>query len=303
MSIVIKTTETACEGSCLNWIRAIDLPLEHDLSAMSGYLHQQGIQHRISAENESQVIWVLDAAHVDAIQDLAKRVALGEIQFERKESPETEDTGQTSASALAFGRFPLTLILIALSILGAVLVEWNRDLSIVRWLTFQEFAVNGRSMQFGNLQHTLASGQYWRLLTPIFLHFGLFHILFNSLWLWEFGRRLERFFGSVRFGGLVAFTGLASNLTQYFWESGSLFGGMSGVLYGLLGYLWIRHSRQPDPNLHLPKGLIIFMLAWLVLAATGAINVFIDGQVANAAHVGGLLSGMLAAYLATRDRP
>ncbi len=295
----------------MNWIRALDLPLEHDLSAMSGYLYQQGLQHRISVENESQVIWVLDEAHVLAVQDLARRVASGEVQFERQETPEwgaeevpEEELGPSGApSASAVGRFPLTIALIALSILGALLVHWNTNRSIVGLLTFQEFVVQGRSLQFGNLGHTISSGQWWRLITPIFLHFSLFHILFNSLWLWEFGRRLETFFGSSRFAGLVLFTALASNLTQYFWTGAGIFGGMSGVLYGLLGYLWIRDLRQPEPDLHLPKGLIIFMLLWLVLAGSGAVNLFIDGQVANAAHIGGLLSGMLAAYLATRDRP
>lgn len=289
----------------MSWIRAVSLSLDVNLANLSLYLYQKGIAHRITEENGSQVVWVQQGEHVEAIREWVQRVASGEIQFDRAHREEAMESTQSPkpmpAWFIGLGRFPWTLILLSLSLLGAALVEWDSDLSIVHWLTFQDVFVVNRRPQLGDLSLTLSSGQYWRLITPIFLHFSLFHILFNGLWLWEFGRRLELFLGGRRFLGLVMFTALASNLLQYFWEGASLFGGMSGVLYGLLGYLWIRHRRHPHPLLDLPKGLIVFMLAWLVIAASGAVNLFIDGQVANAAHVGGLLSGIVAALVAGRE--
>ena len=67
---------------------------------------------------------------------------------------------------------------------------------------------------------------------------------------------------------------------------------MSGVLYALLGYLWIRHWLAPQPALALPRGIIVFMLVWLLLCLSGIVDLFMRGSIANAAHVSGLLVGM-----------
>lgn len=72
-----------------------------------------------------------------------------------------------------------------------------------------------------------------------------------------------------------------------------MFGGMSGVVYALVGFIWIRHKIAPHPLFAVAPGIIGFMLFWLVFCMTGIVDVFIDGSVANAAHLGGLISGML----------
>ena len=135
--------------------------------------------------------------------------------------------------------------------------------------------------------------QYWRFITPVFLHFGIFHLAFNGLWIWELGRRIETGIGSLHLLGIILVSAVASNFGQYLWAGPSLFGGMSGVLYALLGYLWIRNLIAPNPILSLPKGIIGFMLAWLVFCMTGLVNLVMSGNIANAAHASGLLVGML----------
>ena len=71
------------------------------------------------------------------------------------------------------------------------------------------------------------------------------------------------------------------------------FGGMSGVIYGLLGYIWIRNLLAPHPLIALPKELIIFMIGWLFVCMTGILDVLLGVGIANAAHATGLLIGML----------
>lgn len=287
----------------MSWVRAATLSADLDLAAMSGYLHQQGVSHRISEENGAQVIWVQHSEHAAAVLELVEGVGRGDVQFNVSDKQPQPTSVSSAAWYSSARRFPVTISLLALAMLGALLVEFNSSLSLVRWLTFQDVYVNGNRLALGSASQIFTDGQYWRLVTPIFLHFNLFHILFNSLWLWEFGRRLELFLGGSRFLGLVMFTGIASNSVQYLWQGPALFGGMSGVLYGLLGYLWIRNRLQANPLIALPSGVIVFMLAWLCIAASGFVDTFIGGRVANAAHVGGLLAGMLAAFVASRDRP
>jgi GlpG protein len=128
--------------------------------------------------------------------------------------------------------------------------------------------------------------------TPIFLHFGHFHLIFNTLLLWVLGQKIEYLTGSFNITVSIILIAVASNLGQYVWSGPALFGGMAGVVYGLLGYVWIRHKLAPNPILEIPKGLIGFMLFWLFLGMSGVINMFMAGSIANAAHAMGLIAGM-----------
>ena len=128
-------------------------------------------------------------------------------------------------------------------------------------------------------------GQIWRLATPMFLHFSLMHIVFNMMWLWQFGVVLETRFRSPRFLVLVLAVAVLSNLAEGFY-SGTYFGGMSGVNYGLFGFLLLRSKLHPSPEFVMSPRTIALMLIWLVVCCTGAV-----GPVANAAHVVGFLSG------------
>ncbi len=119
------------------------------------------------------------------------------------------------------------------------------------------------------------------------------HVVFNCLWLWEFGRRVERYQGGLYLFGLVLMIGVFSNIAQYLHMPNNPFGGMSGVNYGLLGYLWLRCRLAPVPALTLPPALVGFLLFFLVLGFTGGMDVLAGGAIANAAHLGGFIIGSL----------
>ena len=146
-----------------------------------------------------------------------------------------------------------------------------------------------RPLFFGGL----ASPDYWRFVTPIFSHFGLVHLIFNCLWLSMLGSRIEKMSGSLHLLLLVLVTGVVSNVVQFVWSGSPYFGGMSGVVYALLGYIWIKDKVVPDPQLQLPPGIIGFMLGWLVVCMTGILDLLLGVGVANGAHLGGLIIGML----------
>ena len=112
------------------------------------------------------------------------------------------------------------------------------------------------------------------------------------MWLYDLGTVIELKQGSPRFGLLVGIMGILSNVGQYLWD-GPMFGGMSGVVYGLLGFSWVAPLLQPAWRIQPSPGLMLFMVGWLVLCMLGVVEVLGFGAIANAAHLGGLLCGAL----------
>jgi GlpG protein len=125
----------------------------------------------------------------------------------------------------------------------------------------------------------------WRLVTPMFIHFGLFHVAFNMIWLRRLGAQIEENHGTVSFLLLVLGSSALSNYAQYE-LSGPLFGGMSGVNYALFGFGWMNTRYGPPGAYSVTQSDAVWLMGWLVLCATGLM-----GPVANAAHAVGLMCG------------
>jgi GlpG protein len=154
--------------------------------------------------------------------------------------------------------------------------------------------ING-SLAFGDLGEVVTSGQVWRLLSPAFLHFGWMHLIFNMMWLWYFGRQVEVLHGSPRMLMLLLTAGIGANLAQY--ATGTvLFGGMSGVDFALLGYVWLMSRRALRSGFFVPQMLVVFMLGWMLFTMTDLAGIVGFGNVANEAHLGGLVVGLLLGW-------
>jgi GlpG protein len=140
----------------------------------------------------------------------------------------------------------------------------------------------------------LRRGEVWRVITPIFIHWSFLHLLFNLFWLRDLGGMIEMRRGSFRLLGIVVVAALISCLTEFLWELPDVgsFGGMSGVVYGLFGYVWVKDRFQPHLGLNISRETSMVMLAWLFLCMTGMI-----GPIANAAHVSGLVVGAATGWL------
>ena len=138
--------------------------------------------------------------------------------------------------------------------------------------------------------------QLWRWASHALLHFSITHIVFNLLWWWQLGGDIERRLGSGKLLQIFFISAVLSGVGQFYVE-GANFGGLSGVVYALLGYLWVLGVRLPHLGLVLPNGLIGFMLVWLVL---GFVIPFMN--IANTAQLVGLLSGILLALFDSGKR-
>ncbi|WP_295759961.1 rhomboid family intramembrane serine protease [Undibacterium sp.] len=141
-------------------------------------------------------------------------------------------------------------------------------------------------------------GQIWRLVTPMFIHFGIMHFVFNMMWVWDLGKLIQAKKGASFYIVFVLVVASLSNLAQYLFTHTPYFGGMSGVVYGLFGYIWIRGRYDAKFSADLPKTTVNMMLIWFLLCWTGLL-----GPIANWAHTVGLLVGALWAYLGTRALP
>ena len=197
--------------------------------------------------------------------------------------------------------YPATIILIMICVfVSLVCTDWgamtcNDEHSAIRNGLFIQapsgFVPDGAGREkavFGkpDLLATLKSGQVWRIFTPMFLHFGVLHILFNMMWLRNLGTAIEFNRGTRRFLMLVLICAGTSNTAQLV-VSGPGFGGMSGVVFGLIGYLWIKGKFQPHLGLGLMPNQIVYAVLWMLLCIGGAF----DG-IANTAHVVGMVVGM-----------
>jgi len=144
----------------------------------------------------------------------------------------------------------------------------------------------------------IKAGQWWRLITSMFLHIGLIHIAFNMYAAWIFGRVLERFQGTWRMLAFFLFGGLAGGVTSLWWRPEAVSAGASGGLFGVVGgmiALYVRYWRDLPPPLR--RGLRSWVVTLLVYNAVFLVAPGIDG----AAHVGGLVGGLLMGLAVARS--
>ena len=273
------------------------------------YLRSEGTECSIDIGSDGFRIWVQDDDRVAlAKQELPGfladpdheryREAAAIANTRLKEKQRRQETARANTvsvtnswSGSAAQQCPVTFGLIAISILVAILTGLkpvHNDPFVSRlWISTD-----------GTFQQ-IFSGEIWRVISPIFLHFNLMHIVFNLLWTHQFGLQIEPRRGSSRFLSMVLVIAACSNLAQFWfhghefkghWLGDPWFGGMSGVVYGLFGYIWIKGRLDPRSGLGLPQQTVMMMLIWHVLCVVGVIP-----NVANWAHGIGLTAGMVLA--------
>jgi GlpG protein len=185
---------------------------------------------------------------------------------------------------------PLTLGLMAISIVVFFLSKFGNDPRPAIGLFITEFNAHG---PLGRVLPEVMHGQVWRLVTPIFVHFDPLHILFNMLWLRDLGSMIEGRQSSWQLALLVGVIAAGSNLGQFL-IAGPVFGGMSGVVYGLLGYIWMRGKFDPGSGLYVHPSTVTMMIIWFFACFTPLIP-----HVANGAHAVGLVMGIAWGYLSS----
>ena len=298
------------------------------------YLTVAGIPAQIEADESDWLIWIRDEEDLpdarDAFQQFQadpqherfRDVTTSAAAMRRQAEKKTRAANKRAVNVRQEWDKPptvrVTSLFVSLSILVAVITTdlsdgmgqlCNKSEPLLHHLFIKDVErIGPRIMWDGRpgLQE-VASGEVWRLVTPIFIHGTILHILFNMMWLWQFGLVLEPRLGSKRFLFMVLTIAILSNVGQYvanFAASGiqnpdfsigpldfrmwfPAFGGMSGVNYGLFGYIWYKSKYDPRANLFINPGTSFLLFGWFIVCILGLID-----SVANGAHGFGLLAGI-----------
>jgi rhomboid protease GluP len=142
------------------------------------------------------------------------------------------------------------------------------------------------------------NGEWWRLFTSMFVHFGLLHLAFNMWVLWSVGRMIERMFGSLHYALLYVFAGLCGSMASLWWHPNIHSAGASGAIFGLLGGLLafvLNPASGVPPTIAASQRRI--GLAFIAFNLVGGIT---HNGIDNAAHLGGLIGGFLMGWMLAR---
>ena len=179
-----------------------------------------------------------------------------------------------------FPRYPVVAGTVALAV-GITVAWWLKaDVSVV----------------FSTAE--IRRGQLWRLLTSVFPHTDLLHLIFNLYWLWVFGTLIERVYGHARTFLLFILLGVGSNAFEFALASGGV--GLSGIGYGLFGLLWMLSRRDDRFRDDMDQQTINIFIGWFFFCIITTIAHIMP--VANVAHGAGALLGILTGMAITSPR-
>ncbi|SMF40126.1 GlpG protein [Alteromonadaceae bacterium Bs31] len=268
----------------MNWNKIAEFPGDSQLKHLHEFLDAHGVKHRFTEEGGKQILWLVDLSKVKLVSHYFETLKHGT----RPEIPKQtgkEFQGKPVSLPQYLRLFPLSIGFIVLGLLGFLIADVFYYPPLLKHLTFLPIEV------------AIRIGEPWRVISPVFLHFGLLHILFNGLWMWELGKRIELFSGRPVFLLLFLSTSLGGNYLEFLVMDTINFGGLSGVVYGLFAYIWLWARFSSSPLLKLPSGIYIFLIVWLVIGFAGVIRMFFGIDIANWAHLGGLIAGLLSAAI------
>lgn len=302
------------------------LPNEADARRFAAYLVTQKISALAEQEAEAWAIWVRDENEIDQArnefqlfqsqpQDAryqgVEQAAASLHREERRRHEQIRKNVHTMRGRWGKQNKPFTVVLIIVSVVVFMISGSGEDMSnaAIRKLLFcdthQSFELRESTVyqRLGDVR----KGEVWRLVTPIFVHFGITHLVFNMSMLFSLGGLLEDRRGTVWLGAVVLVLALFSVAVQSLippdWDGSPFGGGMSGVIYGLFGYLWVRTVYDPLPGLQLSQSSIVIMMVWFFLGVSGVLETWFGIRVANWGHGAGLVGGLVLAYLPVVLRP
>jgi GlpG protein len=308
------------------------LPTESEAQRLAAYLVTQRIDAHAESEGDEWAVWVRDEDHLaeareamahfrEHPQDERYRGAEGAAQRKRREEDRQRERARGNVVEMrgrwgrgiggASRRCPLVLALIGISILVSLAANTLSDRrpareSVLAKLIFVEPTLENLPGPSFDVFANVRRGEIWRLISPVFIHYSIWHLVFNMFWLWDIGGQIETRRGTWRMLVLVLILAVLPVLGQAIecaisGGRGFAFGGMSGVGYGLFGYMLVKVRMGNAEHYVLNPTTIFIGILWFVLCLARSFT-GPDGwlsflpEIANSAHTVGLFAGMAIAY-------
>jgi len=287
------------------------LPSGRDPRIFSDYLLTLGIKSRVDEQPDGWNLWIYDENQIPRASDelrgylsrpddsvyrdvnqTAQAIRRQEQSLDKQFRKNYREVSAQWASP-GFRRRPLTFSLVVICLVVFLFQHSGNGRLVEHRLLFATMRIDPEGHLRNNGLGDIAHGEVWRLVTPIFMHGSILHILFNMWWLSALGTLIEIRRGTLRLCVIVLISAILSNLGQYFYNERTdpgdpaLWEGMSGVVYALFGYIWMKGLHEPEQGLIVHPNTVTIMLFWLALCMTGVV-----GPIANAAHVVGLVVGV-----------
>jgi GlpG protein len=276
-----------------------------DPKGLTEALWHHKVAHQIISEQGHNELWVLDPSQRPTVDQLMAIWKDDPSLLEQARPVLTSSPVSKSRIFTQLALAPVTAGLLIATLLIAVVTKLGSDFTMVGYLSITPFDIKNGHIYFYTLSEVFSKGEYWRLFTPTLLHFSVLHIVFNTLWIWDIGRRIERQLGSIIWSVGVLIIAVMSNVLQYEISGYPLFGGLSGVVYGVIGFAWLLPLLNKRWPIIISKQLMIFFIVWLAVGYTPFPEMLGLGSIANTAHSIGLLTGLVLGvvyWIATKHR-
>jgi len=278
------------------------------------FLYSRKIESHTDPSSDGRwEVWILDDENIETARELLGRFSLSpddptfqqaaqaaakrRQRDEKKQAPKRVRfvDGRTIFYTPPVPIGTLSLILIVISVVVTVMTNLGENDRRIQPFAITRYMADGQYGAPTTWLPEIRHGQIWRLFTPMFVHFGILHLFFNMLWLRDLGSMIEARKSSWMLLLLVLVFAGTSNVAQYMQSGHPMFGGMSGVVYGLFGYMWMQSKFNPASGLSLQPQTVTLMVAWFFLCLTGLM-----GPIANTAHAVGAVMGIAWGFLAAQ---
>jgi GlpG protein len=300
------------------------LDREADARRFADFLTTEGITSHTEPSGESWAIWVRDENHLndaraalaDFLQnpsdpkyrdlkreaDLILRTEAKRRELVRKNVVQMR--GRWGQGSLRSRPLVWTLMILSIGVGLASNMGRDTDSVAVRTLLFTDsHHLRDASWNLSSTADRLVDvrrGQVWRIITPMFVHFGPIHLVFNMIMFYQLGSLIEFRRGTWRLGLMILAIAASSNTAQALvpetWGGSPFAAGMSGVVYGLFGYVWMKTLYAPEMGMIVNRSTVVILMAWLFLGFFGLLNQG-DVQIANWTHGIGFLAGVAIGYV------
>lgn len=293
---------------------------QQQANKFADYLLTLGIDCRVEPEGDASVVWVIDEDRLEEgrqqlnefvadpsaekFRGVSKQADTIRRAEEKREKEFAKNVVDVRSRWHAAGSNKLTTIVLVVMFLLTMASRFGEYKPVAKWLYIAEVTrISSTEITWRGLQD-VKSGQVWRLVTPVFMHGGVIHLLFGLWMFYSFGSQIESRQGWRRLLILFLVIAVISNLAEYMiadprqWGTSGVirrnpaFLGMSGVIYGLFGYAWVQSREDPASGLFVHQQTVFILIAWAFLCLFG-----LFGSIANIAHFSGLFVGMALGYV------